>query len=47
MKGYIKENDLLKIEAARKWCLENNMNYVYYLGVENININKEYSLYCV
>lgn len=31
-KGWIKENDLLKIKAGIEFCKTNNMNYLFYLG---------------
>lgn len=31
-KGYIKENDLLKINAGIEYCKNNDMNYFFYLG---------------
>jgi len=41
-KGYIKENDILKVKAGIDYCKINNYNYLFYLGSYN-NLNLELS----
>jgi len=43
-KGYMKENDLLKVYAGIEYCKKNNMNYLFYLG-SHIKICEKFSYY--
>jgi hypothetical protein len=44
IKGWIKDNDILKANAGIQWCKNNNINYIFILGSE-MKINNELSFF--
>jgi hypothetical protein len=42
-KGWIKEVEILKTTAAKQYCIDNKLEYMYLLG-ENLNIIRDFSL---